>query len=160
MNDLYEAARKRVREIREEEAALNEFIRAHEKALRVLGRQAQGSLFDADGEPSDEAAAAAAAELEARVPPAVAKRVTDNPKPSHVIDAAIAILREGGKPMSRRELHVALKERGLEVRGASPIKALGTMLWRGRDRLAQIEGYGYWPIGDAFEPAGYKGNPG
>ena len=71
-------------------------------------------------------------------------RVTDNPKPEAVVAAAVQVIRAAGRPMSRREIHKALAERDLEVRGADPIKALGTMLWRsGKDQLAQIEGRGY-----------------
>jgi hypothetical protein len=73
-------------------------------------------------------------------------RVTDNPKPSAVVEAAVEVIRRAGRPMTRREIHLALQtELGILVRGADPIKALGTMLWRsGRDALDQIEGRGYW----------------
>lgn len=81
----------------------------------------------------------------------------DEVAPFPFLARLITVLRERGKPMSRRELHVALGERGLLVKGSDPIKALGTMLWRGRDRLTQIEGYGYWPKGDTYEPANYHG---
>lgn len=155
MNDLYEAAKKRVREIREEEAALNEFIRLHERTLRLLNRPAQNSLFD-EG-PSSVSAASMVTAASSSAPTPQRTRVTDNPKPAEVIDGAITILREHGRPMSRRELHAALGNMGLLVKGADPIKALGTMLWRGRDRLTQIEGYGYWPKGDAYQPANYFG---
>ena len=51
--------------------------------------------------------------------------------------------------MSRRQLYEALKRLGMEIKGADPIKALGTILWRASDRIEYVEGRGYWPIGDA-----------
>jgi hypothetical protein len=74
-------------------------------------------------------------------------RVRDNPKPSVVVAAALEVIREAGRPLTRREIHAALRDRkGLVVRGVDPYKALGTMLWRsGEGQLLQIEGRGYWP---------------
>jgi hypothetical protein len=82
-------------------------------------------------------------------------RVTDNPKPAKVVEAAISILRAQGWPMSRKDLHTALSERGVVVNGANPVKTLGTMLWRAPDMIVQIDGQGYWPKGDALPQAGY-----
>lgn len=87
--------------------------------------------------------------------PARRTRVTDNPKPDVVVAAAVQVIREAKRPMTRREIHRALAERDLLVRGADPIKALGTMLWRSGSRvLEQIEGHGYWVKGDVL-PARY-----
>jgi hypothetical protein len=54
--------------------------------------------------------------------------------------------------MTRRELHSALAERGMLVRGADPVKTLGIMLWRsGRFDQVEHEGkMGYWPKGEAL----------
>ena len=83
-------------------------------------------------------------------------RVRDNPKPSDVVAATVEILRRNAIPMSRRDIWHVLKGRGLEVRGADPVKALGTMLWRsGKDQLVQLEGRGYWPKDKPYEAAGY-----
>lgn len=77
--------------------------------------------------------------------PARRTRVTDNPKPSVVVAEAVDVIRTANRPLTRREIHKSLAERGVVVRGADPIKALGTMLWRsGSEALEQIEGYGYW----------------
>lgn len=78
-------------------------------------------------------------------PPPKRVRVSDNPKPADVVAAAVEVIRTANRPLTRREIHVSLADRGIVVRGADPIKALGTMLWRsGKDRLTQVEGYGYW----------------
>ena len=62
--------------------------------------------------------------------------------------------------MSRRELHGALASIGLDVNGADPIKALGTMLWRsGEDVLVQLKGFGYWIKDRDYEPAHYDTDP-
>lgn len=85
--------------------------------------------------------------------PARRTRVTDNPKPAAVVAAAVEVIREAKRPMTRREIHRALAERDLIVRGADPIKALGTMLWRsGKDVLVQVEGEGYWIKGEPLPP--------
>ena len=152
MNELYEAAKKRLAEIREEERTLNEFIVSHERARRVLVKQGeQGNLFERALVPStSQPLPIRALGLE------TGQRVI-NPRSSAVIGAAITILREGGRPLSRRQLHGALAERGLDIKGGDPIKALGTILWRGRDKLVQLQGFGYWPIDDPYETAGYRG---
>lgn len=80
-------------------------------------------------------------------------RVRDNPKPEDVVLAAVDVIRAAGRPLSRRQIYDALKERGMEVRGVDAVKTLGTMLWRsGQGMLQQIEGYGYWPTGDTVPP--------
>jgi len=80
-------------------------------------------------------------------------RVTDNPKPSDVVAAAAEVIREKGRPMSRRSIHKALAEQGIVVNGADPVKALGTMLWRsGKEVLVQIEGRGYGLKGVEYKP--------
>lgn len=80
-------------------------------------------------------------------------RVTDNPKPDVVVQAALALIREMRRPLTRREIHKGLGVMGLEVKGADPVKTLGTMLWRsGSELLEQIEGRGYWPKGEPVPP--------
>lgn len=87
-------------------------------------------------------------------------RVRDNPKPEAVVAEAVAVIREAGKPLTRRQIHEALTARGMEVKGADAIKALGTMLWRsGRDHLVQLEGYGYWDKSQCYLPAEYDPDP-
>lgn len=75
-----------------------------------------------------------------------------NPPLEALVPAAIEIMRAKGRPMSRRELHDALTERDLEVKGADPRKTLGAILWRARDYIDSLEGRGYWPKGDPVPP--------
>ena len=157
MNDLYEVAKRRLEAIRAEEKTLIEFVNAHERARKILGPASQPSLFD-DALVPIPATPASVVGAPSREDAAPKKgRVTDNPKSSVVVAAAISILREGGHPLSRRQLHRALWDRGVEVNGGDPVKTLGTILWRAQDKLVQLEGFGYWPKGDAYQPAEYQG---
>ena len=82
-----------------------------------------------------------------------APRVSANPPFSQIVDAAIEIVRANGRPMSRRQLYQALEKRGLKVVGQDPLKALGTILWRDRERIKTLDdGRGYWPVGDPISP--------
>lgn len=76
----------------------------------------------------------------------------DNPKLDVLVPAVVDILRTTGRPMSRREIHEALTEKGLSVQGVDPRKTLGTLLWRAREYIDSIEGRGYWPKGDPVPP--------
>lgn len=97
-------------------------------------------LFDAPGVPEKVAESA------------VKPKRHENPKLDVIVRNAIEIMRDTGRPMSRREVHTALAARGLEVKGAEPTKTLGTMLWRARDHIDSIDGRGYWPKGDPVPP--------
>jgi len=80
-------------------------------------------------------------------------RVTGNPKPADVIAAAVTLIGDVGRPLTRRQIHRGLKNRGILVKGTDPIKTLGTTLWRsGGDYLEQIEGRGYWLKGEPVPP--------
>ena len=57
-------------------------------------------------------------------------------------------------PLTRRQLLEILDTRGLQIRGANPIKVLGTNLWRSQ-QFEQIEGLGYCPK-DAGVPQNAK----
>lgn len=144
MTDLVQNARERIAALRQEIEMLESFVAQSERVAAILGTATPRASADAaPHSPVDESP---------RPVDRPRTRVTDNPKPATVVAGAIEILRARGKPMTRRELHGALAARGLEVKGADPVKALGTMLWRGRDRIDQIEGRGYWPKGDAVPP--------
>lgn len=165
MDDTLQKALRRREELQQELKFLGDFITVHEKAQQLLagvelehppeqiGTDAERSPGGI--EPSSPARPQDSAEAGKDVKAPKRSRVTDNPKPAGVVRESIVILRERGHPLSRRELHTALAERGLEVKGADPIKALGTMLWRAPDQLVQLEGFGYWPKGEAYHPAGY-----
>jgi len=80
-----------------------------------------------------------------KIDPQRRTRIADNPRPEVLIPQVRKILLDRGTPMTRRELHSALAERGFLVRGTDPVKTLGTILWRAKDQIVGIDGHGYWP---------------
>jgi hypothetical protein len=82
------------------------------------------------------------------------KRTQGNPKPADVIRTVKELLAEKGHPMTRRQLLDALKSRDVVIRGANPMKVLGTNLWRSDD-VVSLEGHGYWLADQQYHPAGY-----
>lgn len=75
-----------------------------------------------------------------------------NPTRSAVVDAALEIIHERGKPQSRRALFDALVTRGFDIQGKDPEMVLSTMLWRSKDRIERLAPFGYWPAGEPYEP--------
>ncbi|MDZ4363133.1 hypothetical protein [Brevundimonas sp.] len=163
MNDLEQKARDRIAALRQEIEVLEGYLRLSGQAKALLDGVGDAVMV-ASASPQDKSEAgddSTQNELypidnDVPVPPR-RTRITDNPKPAVVVEAVLDILRQNGHPMSRRALHTTLKLKGLEVRGADPVKALGTMLWRAEDKLVQLEGYGYWPKADEYLPAHYFG---
>lgn len=148
MDDLVEAAKARIVELKQQVETLEKFVQAAGPVTRLLSGSITGTGTVAGNLLVGVSSQPAAPDEAKRT------RVTDNPRPAVLIPAAVQILRDRGQPMSRRELHEALSEKGLVVRGADPVKALGTILWRARDEIVQIEGRGYWPKDDPVPPAG------
>lgn len=161
MKSHVEAARKRLAEIEQEAEILRHFLLAWEAAAPLLDftPSPDSNAEKNTGAPVDESATRSSQDGNGPTSSAPVKRtrVTDNPKPAVLIPAAIEIIRENGKPLSRRALHEALASRGLIVKGSDPIKALGTILWRAPDEIVQLEGFGYWPKTDQYRPANYAG---
>jgi len=171
MSTVYDAAVAREAELQEELKKVRDFLGLY----RAFMSQIQSESKNEDGTNTDQSTRTVAvvdmlrtdAAREAATPDEAAPkrvRVRDNPKPTDVVAAAVEVIRNAGRPLSRREIHTTLKERGTEVRGADPIKALGTMLWRsGGDRLEQIEGKGYWvkgePLPAEHDPLRSSGEP-
>lgn len=91
-------------------------------------------------------------------PPDSRKRVSGNPKPAEVIRAVKDLLTARGHPMTRRQLLAALDEAGLKIRGANPLKVLGTNLWRAHDDIVSLDGHGYWLKNKFYGPANYHGD--
>lgn len=150
MDRVFEAACHRRDEIAKELKELDDFIAMHRRTKELLGLNEASHVGTSQERtpPGNDLAAATPTENKR-------ERITDNPKPAEVIEEVFRIVREAGRPMTRSELHRALADRGMEVRGANAAKTLGTTLWRARNRLVHIDGYGYWPIEDQYHPAGY-----
>lgn len=157
-NDLIARAKARIINLTEEIETLRVFLDSAERVMPLLDGHSSHKeplMQRADHESVIVVNGGAGGEVLSTQ--AKKTRVTDNPRPAVLIPAAVEILRERGHPMSRRELWDALADRGLVVKGADPIKALGTILWRASDKIVQIEGRGYWPKADRYEPGRYWG---
>jgi hypothetical protein len=150
MDPVYEAAIKRLDELRLELKMLNDFIEMYRRTRQILGLDQQRTP-DTKQEQITELTSHKRLVVKMKK---AASPTRGNPKPAVVIRKAVSILDEHKCPMSRRQLHSALCERGLVVKGADPIKALGTMLWRS-DALIQIGGHGYWIKSRPYEPGNY-----
>jgi len=161
MDGVFEAALAREAELEQELKKIRDFLSTY----RVLAHGLKLDSLNTDGTKADQSTpkhnpvdngrqdeGGGAPQLDAT--PARRGRVTGNPKPSDVVAAAADVIRTVGRPLTRRQIHNALARRGIVVRGADPIKALGTMLWRsGGDILQQIDGRGYWLQGEELPPA-------
>jgi hypothetical protein len=149
MDEVYEAAVNRRDELQLELKQLNDFIELYRATRQRLGLDSSRSRqVDSLEPPATVLTPHVSAPLKAPPKP----RVTDNPNRTLVAQAAKDILLAAGRAMTRRELHGALKARGLEVRGGDPLKTLGTMLWRAKGEFVQVEGYGYWPSDEMYPP--------
>mgnify|MGYP000970380177 CR=1 FL=1 len=78
-----------------------------------------------------------------------------NPKKEEVAALAREILLQDGRPMSRDDLFERLTARGVIIHGANPAVVLQTMLWRMRDEITHLKGFGYWPKDVPCEVAFY-----
>lgn len=160
VDKVYEAAVNRVEQLYVELKTLNDFIEMYRRTRHILGMDSieHKAILMSDSEVQD-APEVASSRIDA-TSESPRKRVVDNPKPADVVSEAVMVLMEKEHPMSRRELHEALKARGMEVRGTDPVKTLGTMLWRsGQDSLVQLEGRGYWIKSEPYAPADYDPGP-
>jgi hypothetical protein len=112
MNDILQLAAARRKALLEEVARIDEFL---SMAKSILSGQSDGSseVFWRTLEA-------------AREPAKVATGSGD------VVAKVEQILRAGGRPLSRGELHKRLLIAGVQVPGEDPVKNLGTMLWRSR----------------------------
>ena len=79
-----------------------------------------------------------------------------NPDRELVVNSALEIIIERGKPQTRRELFDALTERGIEILGKDPEMVLSTMLWRSKDQIVRLPPHGYWPKDRIYRPALYE----
>jgi hypothetical protein len=148
VDSVYEAAVKRADDLQLELKTLNDFIGMYRRTRHLLGLDSIEHTENTETETGVSVGEQGADESGGEPPRLTRqKRVTDNPSREDVARVARMILLENGHPMTRRELHTALADRGVVVRGADPTKTLGTMLWRAQ-AFDQITGKGYWPRGE------------
>lgn len=143
---MIKAARERLAQIEQEAETLRKFVDSVEAAAAILGRGPGAETIPSPSTPEAKKESGEGLTVIRRT------RVADNPKSEVLIPAVKEILRANRRPMTRRQLHKALSDRGLVVRGSDPVKTLGTILWRANDQIQSIEGWGYWPAEDSFDP--------
>jgi len=71
-----------------------------------------------------------------------------NPDRTYVANMAVSIIRDAGRPLSRRELFDQLSQQGISIQGKDPEMVLSTMLWREKNIIQRIPSEGYWPAGE------------
>jgi len=78
-----------------------------------------------------------------------------NPSRTKVADTAVAVIMDLKRPVPRNELFAEVTKRGIQINGIDPLMVFSTMLWRERERVIRIRGYGYWVADQAYPPAGF-----
>jgi hypothetical protein len=121
------AAEVQIKEWRTKMARAERFIADWEE---FSGQQAPAPAVDTNTEPAPRAASGGKPR---------------NPKKEEVAAVAREILLLNGRPMSRDDLFDALTARDVIIHGANPAVVLQTMLWRMRDEITHLKGFGYWP---------------
>lgn len=76
--------------------------------------------------------------------------------PAEVIREVLIVLAEHGRPLQRGQLLKELVRNGIRIRGGDKSKVLGTTLWRAKDKIVSIDGWGYWIREQPCPLAGYK----
>ncbi len=75
----------------------------------------------------------------------------------YIAEQCIKIILSNKKPMNRSELYESLNKSGVIINGSEPEKVLSTMLWRMKDKVVRLPGFGYWPADLDFPAADYIG---
>jgi hypothetical protein len=79
-----------------------------------------------------------------------------NPDREIVVNAVMAIIAQRGRPQPRKDLFEALIDNfGIELKGKDPEMVLSTMLWRSKDDVVRLPGYGYWIKGLQWDEGQY-----
>lgn len=83
------------------------------------------------------------------------KRPRGNPKKELVAQVSREIIDANGAPMLRAPLFAAVRERGLEIKGADPEMVFSTMLWRMPETIIRLPEVGYWLVERPYAPVNY-----
>lgn len=137
MDNAYERAQLRREELRKELEEIELFLKLHHKFSTGTG--VQQVTQDEDGP--------------VILPPiSKTKRNLSKHKMARTVRS---IMIDKMRPMTRTDIVEALELTGVPVAGVDKSKAVGTIMWRLRDRFVNIPGYGYWPNDLDCEAAGY-----
>lgn len=82
----------------------------------------------------------------------------NNMPKEYIAEQCIRIILKNERPMNRSELYESLNKNGIVINGTEPEKVLSTMLWRMRDKVVRLPGFGYWPADLDFPAADYIGD--
>lgn len=119
MTDIVEIARQKLLEAEAEVERLRTFLRTY---ADLAGQEAvDGGSLSSDSR-ADESTAS----------------------PAEIVESAIALMKERGRPMSRSQILKALQSQGLNIPGKDATKNIGTVIWRSK-KFDNIAGHGYWP---------------
>lgn len=140
MDAVYEKAQRRREELRRELEEIDLFLRLHQK----FSHGTEAELNTAMGGKS-------ATNEEGHPVPARPDRIRNLPKNMMAKEVRQMIL-ERRAPMTRTDIVEALELKGIPVAGQDKSKAIGTIMWRLRDRFRNIEGLGYWPKDLPYPP--------
>lgn len=72
--------------------------------------------------------------------------------PTQIAEIILRIIREVGQPMTRGQIVRALEARDIVIPTTDKGKYVGTVAWRHKGLLTNIEGRGYWLTGEAVPP--------
>lgn len=140
MDTAYEKAQRRREEIRKELEEIDLFLRLHQKFS--FGTMAEPQATTDQSRPTVSAKA-----------DTLPKR---NLSKEAMAKAVRQLMIDRQRPMTRTDIVEALELKGIPVAGVDKPRALGTIMWRLRDRFVNLSGLGYWPIDLDCEPAGYR----
>jgi hypothetical protein len=141
--------------MRDEMAAKIAFAEVQIKEWRATMLRAERFITDWEEFSGQKAPAPAVDTVSEPVARATSGSKPKNPKKEDVAAAAREILLQNGRPMTRDDLHEALIARNVIIHGANPAVVLQTMLWRMREEITHLKGYGYWPRDTACAAAFY-----
>ena len=148
MSDAYETALQVRADLHEKLEKIEKFIELHEWVLSQSDPNYAQNLI-ADQIDRENAEAYKGPDRPPSVPHA---------KPAAVLAEVVKILEEEKRPFTRGQLLELLEIRGVVMGGTDKSKALGTTLWRARDQIVNLNGFGYWLKEEPYDPAGYKGD--
>ncbi|MBZ9822368.1 hypothetical protein [Mesorhizobium sp. CA4] len=141
--DAFERAQRRREEIRKELEEIDLFLRLHQKFSGGTVPEQDIVATSPDGTMTV---------LEAKTAPAPTRNLSKHKMAKQVMQ----FMYDRKYPMTRTDIVEALELKGIPVAGVDKARAIGTIMWRLRDRFVNLPGYGYWPIDQNFEPAGYR----
>jgi hypothetical protein len=140
MDAVYEKAQLRREELRRELEEIDLFLRLHQKFSGGTKTEPIATSGDMHSTSDDIRATLAGPERKRNLPKhMMAKEVRQ-------------MILERRVPMTRTDIVEALELKGIPVAGQDKSKAIGTIMWRMRDRFRNIEGLGYWPLDLPYPP--------